>query len=339
VRRAFATLALVWLATACVTTHSEQPVNDPPPPPAKKARRPRSEDPIQRALDDNIVADQERAEKAGWLVKKVIEVPDAHVALVLYRPSPEKAPAYKVARLDAVGATPEAPISVESGMIDIAKTRDGKLTWDLRGDGARSIVVNLTPCGPSCGVAKPFVLELSGDRFVQPPSAPSCPTCLQDENKDGIPEFELRLLDLKVAPCSRASCGPSVALLVEVRGLEAWDGQGYARDLAEFEPFYFERLKRARQDAEVVKRATTKGKICPLNALQVATRVYVYSRLTGEGRGDALTAADEIMKGYTLDPCRKEYDLLDAPRPWADLRGELDGLSLPTLTRQRPAKK
>ena len=176
-------------------------------------------------------------------------------------------------------------------------------------------------------------MELTAQGFVAPPAAPECPTCLHDEDKDGVPEFELRLAALSVAPCSRVSCGPAAALTAEVRGLESWNGKTFARDLPALEPLYFERLKRAKREAEKVRRASSKSKVCPLNALQVAAQLFVYSRLTGNSEQGALADADDVMQGYDTALCSKEYDLLAPPRSWKELREELRNVQLPTLRR------
>ncbi len=305
-----------------------QPVHVAPPSPRTPTAPP---DPALASFRDNLEHAKSDAERAGWVVREVVEIPDHHAALVIYDPSPAEAPAYKLARIDAVGAGAYQVVSSESGIVDVMKTRAGSLLWDLRGDGSRSVIIHLTPCGANCGVAKPLVLELDGNAFKAAAVAPECPTCLRDDDKDGVPELELRLASLTIAPCSRASCGPSSALLVEVRGVERWNGARYAKDLAVLAPLYAERRKAAQKDAATVKRTGNRSRICPLNALSVAARLYVYSRLTGESRGDALVRADEVMRGWDTKACSTEYDLLAPPKRWEELKKELEALSLPTL--------
>jgi len=320
--------AIVLAGCAVLGGPANEPVAVAPPPPRTPTAPP---DPALASFRDNLEHAKLDAERAGWVVKQVLEIPEHHAALVVYDPAPERAPAYKVARVDAVGAGAYQVISSESGMVDVMKTRAGAPIWDLRGDGSKSVVIHLTPCGASCGVAKPLVLELEGDAFKKPTSVPECPTCIRDDDKDGVPELELRLAALSVAPCSRASCGPAGALVVEVRGVERWSGGRYARDLALLVPLYRERLGATERDADAVRRTAEKARICPLNALSVAARRFVYGRMTGESRGDALKAADRVMHGWDTKPCSKEYDLLAPPKRWEELRKELEGLSLPLL--------
>lgn len=326
-RAAGALLLFVTFGACAPRATDGEPVSVPPPPRTSAA----PQDPALASFRDNLEHAKTDAERAGWVVKEVVPIPDHHAALVLYDPTPEKAPAFKLARVDAVGAGAYQVVSSESGMVDVMKTREGSPLWDLRGDGSKSVVIHLTPCGANCGVAKPLVLELDGHAFKKPVQAPECPTCLRDEDKDGVPELEVRLASLTIAPCSRTSCGPSSALLVEVRGVERWNGSRYAKDLALLVPLYAERLKAAKQDAEAVKKTNNKSKICPLNALSVAVRLYAYGRLTGESRGDALARAGEVMRGWDTKPCSTEYDLLAPPKRWNELEKELEAVELPRL--------
>lgn len=327
-RAAGALLVAALLAGCAPRATGVEPVPvAPPPPPTPTA----PVDPALASFRENLEHAKVDAERAGWVVREVVEIPDHRAALVLYDPTPAKALAFKLARVDAVAAGAYQVVSSESGIVDVMKTRSGSLLWDLRGDGSKSVVIHLTPCGANCGVAKPLVLELAGNAFKPASAAPECPTCLRDDDKDGVPELELRLASLTIAPCSRASCGPSSALLVEVRGVERWNGSRYARDLALLAPLYAERRKAAQKDAETVKKTGQKSKVCPLNALSVAARLYVYSRLTGESQGDALARADEVMRGWDTRPCATEYDLLAPPKRWPELRQELEALPLPRL--------
>ncbi|MBK7579569.1 MAG: hypothetical protein IPI67_05105 [Myxococcales bacterium] len=329
-------LSVVCLGFALITgcaVHTQTAAGEPsvvqPPPPTTATRPPPSE---LQTFKENLEHAKVDAEKAGWLVKEVVLIPERHAALVIYEPAPASAPATRVARVDAVGAGPYQVVSTESGLIDVMKTRRGSLLWDLRGDGSKSVVIHLTPCGANCGVARPLVLELTkADSFQAAKAHPECPTCMRDEDADGVPEFEVRLAQLSIAPCSRVSCGPAGALLVDVRGVERWDGQKFARDLKLFAPLYRERFKLAERDAERVKRATERQKTCPLNVLGVAARVYVYSRLTGNSGGDALKTADRLMRGWDTRPCAKEFDLLAPPKGWNELSKELEAVVLPRL--------
>lgn len=324
----FALVALAALGCVGGAGPAVRPAAVPAPTGAAPAQPP---DPLLVSFRENLEHAKQDAERAGWQVREVVPIPGHHAAVVLYDPSPETAPATRVARVDAVGAGPYQVVTSESGMVDVVKTRAGSLLWDLRGNGSAAVVIHLTPCGAHCGVAKPLVVELAGHAFKAATLSPECPTCLDDRDRDGVPELEFRLATLTVAPCSRASCGPASALLVEVRGLERWDGQRYARDLAVLRPLYAARLRQAESDAESVKKAPAKARTCPLNALGVAARLYVYARLGGESRADALARADRAMSGWDTQPCATEYDLLAPPRRWQALRTELEALPLPTL--------
>ena len=339
-RRRLALILFALLAVACGTG---RPAEDPSsfrvaaPAPAKPvAPEPPTEEKSFRDNLRRVIAD---ATRDGWLVKKTVEIPDHHAAIVLMDPSAAKAPAYKLSRFVAVGAGPFKGHTGESGMIDVVKTKRGKLLWDLHGDGARFVVLHLTPCGANCGVAAPKVLELSHDEFVEPKSVPACPTCIQDLDRDGIPEFAYRMFALTVAPCARVSCGPSLALQLEVRGLESWEGDHYAKNLRDFVPMYFERLKRVQRAARRARRARDKSKRCPLGALQVAAELYVYGQLIGEDRDRAIKNADDVMQGYDTGACKGEYDLLEEPRSWSELKQELLSQELPVLDLRRAPRR
>ncbi len=292
-----------------------------------------------QSLSQSIAQAEEEAKRAGWLKKEIVEIPEPPAAIILYEPVPEQAPATLIARFDAVSAAGSDVVSGESGMIDVLKTRKGALLWDLRGDGSHHVVLHLTPCGANCGQAQPRVLELTQRGFVNAKTAPECPTCVTDVDRDRVPEFAYRMFALKVAPCARSSCGPSYALEVAVRGVESWEGGRYERGLRDFIPLYFDRLRKAKRDAKRVRSAKNKSQICPLNALRVAAESYVYGRLIGEKEPHALKTADKIMAGYTMAPCSREFDLLAPPRTWGEIRDELTKASLPKLDRRRQPQK
>jgi hypothetical protein len=336
-------LALFVLALAVAACGGSRPASDPsnvvvaparpaPPPPPKVPS-------AERSFRDNLRRATADATADGWIVKETRELPGHNAAILLLEPTAEKAPAYKLERFVAVGTGPFVVHTGESGMIDVMKTKKDQLTWDLRGDGSTYVVLHLTPCGASCGIAAPKVLELVNDRFVEPSSVPSCPTCIQDGDRDGIPEFAYRIFALSIAPCARVSCGPSLALELEVRGLESWEGGRFVRNLRDFTPLYFERLKRVQRAARRARKVGDKAKRCPLGALQVAAELYVYGQLIGEKPDRAMKNADDVMRGYDTAPCSGEYDLLEAPRPWSELRAELLKQKLPVLDLRRVKRR
>lgn len=321
------------LALASCKPGEQVPVEQPTARPAAAPPVPTTP-PASGSLAANILRNQEEAEAAGWRKKEVVELgPDAAIAIYKKAQQPKNAP--RSARADAITAGEYAPQSFVNGIIDVARAPGGSFFWDLRGDKGTSVVLNLTPCAAHCGVPAPKVVELIGGKFVTPSAQPECATCMGDRNRDGLPEFEVALLRLDVAPCSRVSCGPSLFLRVEVRGYEAWDGTKYAQELPEFEQLYFEKLKKTKADVVRAKRSRKKAKICPLSVVQTAAELFVYSRYIGESRGDALDQADELMKGYSLEPCRREYELLGPPKTWPDLLSELSSAKLPELARKR----
>ena len=330
---------LLTVATACgaptersrpqVATAAAAPVVAPSPVPAGAAPASGAPD---NALEENVRRAIREASADGWQHKKTVDVPGRSAKVVLYDPLPEKAPATKAMRADAVGIT-GSPYTVRSGIIDVVEhPRTKSLLWDLTGDGPRFVVLHLIRCEPHCGTASPLVLELSSrDEFRRLPDAPDCPTCIQDADRDGVPEFTFRMLDLTIAPCSRASCGPETALLVQVRGLQAWDGERFSKNLGTFIPLYDSKLRAARADVKRVRRASRKKSVCPLDALRVAAEIFAYGRLTGVSEIEAFKEADKVMGGYSTDPCRSEYDLLARPRTWIELRSELVSEKLPKL--------
>lgn len=324
-RRGVLALALTCAAACAPRPRATAPT---PSPPAGSALATRGTSPAGQ-FESNLTLAQGEAEREGWVLRERVDLPGHLAALLLFERSAAPA-AQKRARVTLVGVS-ERRISIERGVIEVARTKSGSPLWDLRGDGSASVVLALTACGVSCGIATPLVFDLRSDDFSPAKAAPECPTCARDEDGDGVPELETRLASLVVAACARTSCGPSSQLLVEVRGLERWDGQRWARDLAAFAPLYMARLRSARLDAEAVRRTRDKGSVCPLHPLTVAARLYVFSRLIGESKGDSLAAADAVMKGFDTETCKKEYDLLATPKSWSELRRELETLSLPEL--------
>jgi hypothetical protein len=287
------------------------------------------------AIDGNVRRAIQTADGEGWLPKQTVQIPGRGGVIVLYEPKPESAPATKAMRADAVGAT-GAPYTIQSGIIDVVKSPEKSVLWNLTGDGPRFVVLNLVRCEPHCGAPAPVVLELSReDAFSRAKSAPECPTCIQDADRDGVPEFTFRMVELEIAPCSRVSCGPEVALRVQVRGFESWDGQRFARNLRAFVPLYATRLTAARAEVKRVRRAAKKKTTCPLDALRVAAELFAYGRLTGVGELQAFKETDAVMAGYSTAPCNKEFDLLAKPRAWVELRSELVSEKLPTLDAER----
>ncbi|MBX3125961.1 MAG: hypothetical protein KF718_04565 [Polyangiaceae bacterium] len=327
-------VALGVLALGCGSAPGSEPPQVPVPV-AESRLEPTTPKTPEQHFRANLRDAEARARQQGFSVTEVLHLDGHHAAILLYEPAQDSAPATRLTRFEAVSTAPGAVVSGESGMVELQKTRGGGQLWDLRGDGARFVVLGLTPCGASCGQAEPFVLELLSDRFVRAEHSPTCPTCIQDFDRDRIPEFSFRLLALKVAPCSRVSCGPSYGLEVEVRGIESWEGGRYARDLRDFVPIYFDRLRRAKRDGERVMRAKHKGGRCPLTALRTAAELYVYGRLIGESETDALASADAVMQGYDVKPCSTEFDLLAPPKPWPVLRSELVAAELPLLKLER----
>ncbi len=291
----------------------------------------------ERVFRDNLARAQAASERAGWVLSRRIDVEGHHAALLVYDPVPERAGAALSQHFDAVGARPGAvPVSGDSGMIDVSRTADGSLLWNLRGDGARFVIVELTPCGANCQIPEPRVLELdAGDGLAAASSAPACPTCISDQDADGIPEFDVALASLEVGGCPRVACGPIYALRIDVEGYESWDGAAFARNLASFKPLYERKLDDARVAAKALATSPNKSAVCPDDALRAAGGLYVYGVLLGERPADAIKHADAAMAGYTTKPCQARFDMFDAPKPWSALRAALLATSLPTLDGQR----
>lgn len=339
-------VSLLLLSTACAANRERAPevatasAAPPPavvaPPPEPRAPPPPPPPSAARQLNENVRRAIVAAREEGWQHERTVDVPGRAAKIVLYQPTPESAPATKAMRADAVGAS-GAPYTAFSGIIDVMKTRKEKsVLWDLTGEGPRFVVLHLTRCEPHCGTGQPLVLELDEhEAFRRARKAPECPTCMQDADRDGIPEFTYRMLELRIAPCSRVSCGPETALLVEVRGLESWDGETFARNLTVFRPLYEARSRAAQAEMKRVRRASRKKTVCPLDAIRVAAELFVYGRLTGMSEVEAFKASDRLMAGYSTDPCRTEYDLLATPKTWIELRSELVSAKLPTLDARR----
>jgi len=72
--------------------------------------------------------------------------------------------------------------------------------------------------------------------------------------------------------------------------------------------------------------------------LSTPRRGTVYARLIGETAAVATRPADQVMRGYSLGPCEREYDLLDAARSWGELRRELLRAPMPRLDQRRGSR-
>lgn len=339
---AFAAVAVLGLAAGCggATRPAKPPVTTvgvPAPAPSASTAPAPPQDPAlvaKLAFQQNLQRTLAVARDAGWVENRFVTIPGHDAAIVVYEPTPDKAGATIEQRVDAIGAGAGNVVTRQSGMIDVKRTPAGKLLWNLRGKGANSVVIELTPCGAHCGTPEPLVLDLVHDRFVVPASAPACPTCIHDLDSDGVPEFDVPLLQLSIAPCAYVSCGSAYALEVDVDGYESWDGRRFAKNLKLFEPLYDKALDKARQEAKKLAAASKSG-VCPTDALRVAGELYAYGRLTGQPVGTALAAADGVMSGYSMQPCTKQHTLLAAPRRWSLLRRELSKTQLPTLDAKR----
>ncbi|MCA9587536.1 MAG: hypothetical protein KC657_19550 [Myxococcales bacterium] len=271
------------------------------------------------------------AEAAGWRHEETSRVPGRGLAFVRYG-----SPATPQQGLfELVGAT-GAPQRIQASMFRVVTPRAGGTLWDLRGDGARFAIVETEECGANCQPAEHHVFEARGDSWVRPVSAPMRPTEGRDEDLDGVPEFPVALAHLKIASCARVACGATYELAVEVEGLESWDGVRFARDLLVLRRLYIGRLAAAGAAGAAARARPDKANVCPIDALQAASSIFIYLRIHGVGAAQALAEADKTMAGYSTDACNRvgpQAGWLSDVRPWSALRAELFGIAVPQMTR------
>lgn len=233
-------------------------------------------------------------------------------------------------RADAVSTT-GAPIRLEASRLDIAKPATGGVLWNLRGDGARFLVVLPSSCGANCQPEAPRVLELLPTGWARPAQVPERPDSARDEDGDGVPELSFTLAHVHVAPCPRVSCGHTYEVGVTVDGLEGWDGARFARNRPSFRRLYEARLAAAKAEAFNLQTYGDKRQ-CPTAALSAAARVYLYSRILGEPDAIALRSADTAMQGFDTARCAEPTGPANGtPKPWPAIRAELARTQLPSL--------
>jgi hypothetical protein len=304
-------------------------------------------------LESNLERARREAAAQGWQHQETLRLDGKHAALVRYDAQPGT-PAFGDAvagkqRVEAIAAGGFAPVAEEETMAEVARTPKGEIAWDLRGDGGTQVVITLTACGANCSPAGDVVLELGPGGWARAAGAPACPTCVHDDDSDGVPEFDRPLITLSLGGCPRVACGASYSLDVAAPGPEAWDGQAFSATRASFRRIYEQRLadakkrgaeaRRALLDARKAGRAPDDG-LCPLGALEAAAKVYAYSRVLGTPKARALGGADAIMRGLSTEPCAEERMLFEPPPSWKDLRARLASAVLPVLEKpQTPARR
>jgi hypothetical protein len=283
------------------------------------------------SLELSILGARIAAEAVGWKHEETSRVTGRELAFVRYG-SPASA---QQGLFELVGAT-GAPLRLQASTFRVVPPKAGGALWDLRGDGARFAIIETEECGANCQPAEHHVFEARGDTWARPASAPARPTEGRDEDHDGIPEFPVALAHLKIASCSRVACGPTYELAIEVEGLESWDGQRFARDLLALKPLYMGRMAAAGSAGRAARARTDKASVCPIEALQAASNIFVYLRVAGVDAAQALAEADKTMAGYTTEACNHEgpqAGWLSDVRPWSVLRAELFGTAVPQMTR------
>ncbi len=237
----------------------------------------------------------------------------------------------RMARIDFVSPT-GAPITIEDSIIGLPPASGGGKLWDLHGDGARFVLVDLTSCGANCSPERHRVLELRDGVWAVPAAQLERPAEGRDVDGDRIPDFPATLAHLIIAGCPRVTCGATYHIGATVEGLESWDGQRYTRELRSFVPYYASRLASARRDAEAHRANKGPPDPCPVSEVQTAAEVYLYSRMLGATELAAGSAADAVMAGRSTSTCGEPYHDV---RDWPALRRELASVKLPGLTRER----
>ncbi len=277
----------------------------------------------ERRFRDNVEHAREVADAKGWRLARRFDL-SGRAAVLVFRGGGRECFVTVDARRE------QDPVIKDAVRVRVARSHDG-LLFDLRGDGARFIVIRLEPDG---GTA---VLELDGDTLRETDATPRNPTQGTDLDGDGVPEFPAPLVEIDLGPCPSTVCGPDAEKSIVIQGYESWDGATFSRGLAALQPLYARRLWQARAEAADLGAVgrRTKAAACPLDALRVAGEVFTYGVLAGQNREAAIREADAAMTGYSTAPCQRLLSMPQLPRAWRRIRADLRGESLPVLAYER----
>ncbi|MBE7481645.1 MAG: hypothetical protein HS104_16900 [Polyangiaceae bacterium] len=273
---------------------------------------PRSTDPQLEAK----ITETGAAAAADWRATKRTDLPGDMGAIVEYEPTEtNKGP-------EGLG------LPIHYARTDIM-TRDRVITllgtqeqeWracrpvlSLTGGEPDTLVFQDIICGANCSGRRDddIVLRFSNGRWSRPKAVPKRPYTHQDWDGDGVPEFTYPILSMKAYDCSDTMCRSLAANIVEVRGIEQWDGVRFTANLSALLPWYKREAERARAQA-TNNEGETQAKEpddCPANALSLAAARYIYGVVDGEAKADAMAAADRFARRLDTSACTIDWSAL-----------------------------
>lgn len=178
--------------------------------------------------------------------------------------------------------------------------------------------------GVNCsGNADDIVFEYRNGGWSRTKLHPVLPRTIQDYDNDGVPEFQVPIVELEAFECG-APCRVSRSNMVEVYAVEQWDGAKFAQDLSTLRGWYAARYRAAVAAVARAKPAGNDGS-CPSESLALAAARYVYGRIHGETHQAAARQADAL--GAKLDTSQCDIS-------WVELSAKLRRVPLP-----RPVRK
>jgi hypothetical protein len=245
--------------------------------------------------------------------------------LVFYDNPQHEGPGSEI-RLDIV--TPAGVVSAEGPELDTVSYK-GQVVVSLTGGKPDSLIVTQLICGAmNCsGNGDDTVFEYRNGAWSKAKLRPVLPRSIQDYDRDGVPEFQFPIVEIEVFECG-VPCRVSRENMVELFGLEQWDGAKFARDLSTLRAWYDARYRAA---VAAVAQANPAGSAdsCPAEAVGHAAARYVYGRIHGETHAVASTASSAL--GAALDTSQCDIS-------WPELAAALKKAVLPRPTRKSSAR-
>lgn len=205
--------------------------------------------------------------------------------------------------------------------LGLIRAQDGTVFWDLRGNGARFVVIEERLCNFATSTQVYWLDGQDEWQALEGDARPGCVLCPRPKEKpaDGKPMFSVPFLSLTLA-----SGGPYFPTAAVVDLVEAWDGTRFSKDLPGFASLYKQRLASAR--AFGMKARARGGARCNVDAFQSAGEIFVYSIMLGADPSVALAEAERIVAGISTKPCEANHagSMYGSQSfPWSSIREEL----------------
>lgn len=263
------------------------------------------------------VAEAAVAAAADWRATKRTDLPGDMGAIVEYEPTEtNQGPdglglPTRYGRIDVITKSRAVTLL---GTYEL-EWRDCKPVVSLTGGAPDTLVFQEYVCGAmNCsGISEEdTVLTFRDGRWARPKALPKRPYTHQDWEGDGMPEFTFPILSVKAYECSDATCRSMAANIVEVRGIEQWDGVRFTANLSALLPWYKREAGRVRAQATNNEGGTQAKEPddCPANALSLAAARYIYGVADGEAKADAMAAADRFARRLDTSACTIHWSAL-----------------------------